>query len=205
MGALFSSPHQDISVSEFISVCIFLSEECGKVIREVEESGTLKTMSKDDSSPVTIADIKVQKTIEECLSVLYPSLNIQGEESAENTSTVDSVLSSSLITEARKSFISQTFLNDKHLERMEMIEQQLRETYGEDEIMTGLFEAFNTKDAVVWIDPLDGTKDFVNGNCSAVTVMIGLAIKDKSRIGVLHNPYSAEDLSAGMTMFGTGE
>lgn len=71
--------------------------------------------------------------------------------------------------------------------------------------MTGLFEAFNTKDAVVWIDPLDGTKDFVNGNYSAVTVMIGLAIKDKSRIGVLHNPYSAEDLSAGMTMFGTGE
>ena len=25
--------HQDISVAEFLSVCIFLSEECGKLIR----------------------------------------------------------------------------------------------------------------------------------------------------------------------------
>ena len=71
-----SGGHQNISVAEFLSVCIFLSEECGKVIREVEESGVLKTMSKSDSSPVTIADIKVQKTIEECLSYLYPTLNI---------------------------------------------------------------------------------------------------------------------------------
>ena len=86
MGTLCSEPgknsedwrggHQNISVAEFISVCIFLSEESGKVIREVEESGILKTMSKSDDSPVTIADIKVQKTIEECLSYLYPTLNI---------------------------------------------------------------------------------------------------------------------------------
>ena len=48
-----------ISVAEFLSVCIFLAEEGGKVIREVQESGVLETMSKSDSSPVTIADIKV--------------------------------------------------------------------------------------------------------------------------------------------------
>ena len=36
-----ASGHVNISVAEFISVCIFLSEECGKIIREVEESGQL--------------------------------------------------------------------------------------------------------------------------------------------------------------------
>ena len=82
-----------ISVAEFLSVCIFLAEEGGKVIREVQESGVLETMSKSDSSPVTIADIKVQKTIEECLSALYPTLNIQGEESKESTSQVDAAIS----------------------------------------------------------------------------------------------------------------
>ena len=47
-----------------------------------------------------------------------------------------------------------------------------------------MFESFSTKDAVVWIDPLDGTSDFVKGTLSAVTVLIGLSIKDKSRIGI---------------------
>jgi len=35
--------HQDISVAEFLSVAIYLSEECGKIIRQVEDSGDLKT------------------------------------------------------------------------------------------------------------------------------------------------------------------
>jgi 3'-phosphoadenosine 5'-phosphosulfate (PAPS) 3'-phosphatase len=80
-------------------VCIFLAEESGKVIREVEESGVLQTMSKTDASPVTIADIKVQKTIEECLSTLYPALNIQGEESKESTDKVDAALKPDKITQ----------------------------------------------------------------------------------------------------------
>ena len=198
-------PHQDINVAEFISVCIFLSEECGKVIRQVEESGVLKTMSKDDKSPVTIADITVQKTIEECLNTLYPSLNIQGEESKESTDTVDAAITADAITKARKKLITSKFLNIHHTGRMDFIEDQLRKTYTEDEISSSHFTTFNTKDAVVWIDPLDGTSDFIKGTLSAVTVLIGLSIKDKSRIGIVHNPYCAEDESVSKTIFGTGE
>ena len=68
-----------------------------------------------------------------------------------------------------------------------------------------MFETFNTKDAVVWVDPLDGTRDFVNGNYPAVTVLIGLAIKNRSRIGIVHTPYSTADPATGKTIFGTGE
>ena len=53
------SGHQTISVAEFISVSIFLTEECGKIIREVVQSGNLNTMNKSDNSPVTIADLRV--------------------------------------------------------------------------------------------------------------------------------------------------
>ena len=35
--------HQNINIAEFLSVLIYLTEECGKVIRQVEESGDLKT------------------------------------------------------------------------------------------------------------------------------------------------------------------
>jgi 3'(2'), 5'-bisphosphate nucleotidase len=46
---------------------------------------------------------------------------------------------------------------------------------------------------VVWVDPLDGTSDFVAGNLTAVTVLIGVSIKGVSRIGIVHNPFSDED------------
>ena len=51
--------YEDVSVAEFLSVCIYLSEECGKIIREVESSGDLKKCSKDNNSPVTMADLRV--------------------------------------------------------------------------------------------------------------------------------------------------
>jgi 3'(2'), 5'-bisphosphate nucleotidase len=93
----------------------------------------------------------------------------------------------------------------KHEERMEYIKNHLRKHYTEDEITTEDFTTFNTKDAVVWIDPLDGTSDFIKGNFTAVTVLIGLSIKGFSRAGVVHNVYSTEEETLGMTYFGTGE
>ena len=71
-------------MADFLSVCIFLSEECGKVIREVEESGQLKTQSKGMAGPVTEADLRVQKTLEENLRAIYPELRLMGEESSES-------------------------------------------------------------------------------------------------------------------------
>ena len=40
-NAIRNVVHKDINIAEFLSVCIFLSEECGKIIRRVEESGEL--------------------------------------------------------------------------------------------------------------------------------------------------------------------
>ncbi len=77
--------------------------------------------------------------------------------------------------------------------------------YSAEEVSSGDFRSFSTEDAVVWIDPLDGTSDFIKGNFTAVTVLIGLAIKGFSRVGVVHNVYSAEDESQGVTYFGGGE
>lgn len=91
---------------------IFLAEESGKVIRSVESSGdNRKSITKVDSSPVTVADLRVQKTIETCLQALYPSLNIQGEESAESLLNVEPTVKASDITNEIKNFIKTDFLN----------------------------------------------------------------------------------------------
>lgn len=45
------------------------------------------------------------------------------------------------------------------------------------------------EDFVVWVDPLDGTSEYTEGFLEHVTVLIGIAIKDKAIGGVLHQPY----------------
>ena len=66
-------------------------EECGKIIREVNESGTHNTVQKDKGDgPVTVADIRVQKTLEENLKHFYPSLAVLGEEEKAMTDKYES-------------------------------------------------------------------------------------------------------------------
>lgn len=96
-------------------------------------------------------------------------------------------------------------MNASHEKRRSYINEKLRKTYPVEEIQSDNFETFNTADACVWIDPLDGTSDFVKGNLPAVTVLIGLSIKGHSRAGVVHNPFSFADQSKSITYFGTGE
>ena len=95
-------------------------------------------------------------------------------------------------------------MNKHQTKRSEYLEI-LKACYPEIDNST-LFETFDPKDAVVWIDPLDGTSDFVSGNLSAVTVLIGLSIKGISRIGIVHNPFSDDaDPTKGRTLFGSIE
>ena len=154
---------------------------------------------------MTVADLKVQKTLEVCLNALYPTLRVEGEESKESIAELESAIDPSSITDEIKNYISSSFLNGQHDKRRDWIRSVLLKYYGEDEVSIEDFETFSTKDACVWIDPLDGTNDFVKGNLPAVTVLIGLSIKDKSRVGIVHNPFSVADREVGNTFFGTAE
>ena len=79
-----------VHVAEYLSVAVLLAEQCGLVIREVYESGKLNVQSKGIDGPVTIADLRVQKTIEECLAYHFPNLPLKGEESAKSLESVTS-------------------------------------------------------------------------------------------------------------------
>ena len=97
----------------------------------------------------------------------------------------------------------QEFLNKIHKERLGYLDS-IKDFYG-DETHQFPFENFSTENAVVWIDPLDGTSDFVRGNLSAVTVLIGLSINGVSKVGIVHNPFSEENPDYGKTTVGTLE
>ena len=50
-------------------------------------------------------------------------------------------------------------------------------------------------DVTVWVDPLDGTREFVEGpeHWGAVTVLIGVAVKGVPVAGVIHQPFVGTD------------
>ena len=58
---------------------------------------------------------------------------------------------------------------------------------------------------MVWVDPLDGTKEFTQGLLDHVTVLIGLSWQGKSIGGVIHQPYfnyQKEGVELGRTLWG---
>ena len=76
--------------------------------------------------------------------------------------------------------------------------------YGEE--IWDIFQEFSTKNATVWVDPLDGSKDFQSGNFSAVTVLIGLSIEGVPKLGIVHHPFKTNNNDGkGMTIFGSQE
>jgi len=57
----------------------------------------------------------------------------------------------------------------------------------------------NIADLVVWVDPLDGTKEFTEGHVEHVTVLIGISAHGRAIAGVIHQPFYQ---NIGRTMWG---
>lgn len=81
---------QTVNVSKFLSVTVTLAEQCGLIIKEVYKSGQLCQKDKGVDDPCTIADLRVQKTIESCMEQHFPSLKLMGEESSTSLEEVKS-------------------------------------------------------------------------------------------------------------------
>lgn len=45
------------------------------------------------------------------------------------------------------------------------------------------------RDIVIWVDPLDGTSEYTQGYLDHVTVLVGMAIRNRAVGGVIHQPY----------------
>mmetsp|Transcript_1965 Transcript_1965/g.3443 ORF Transcript_1965/g.3443 Transcript_1965/m.3443 type:complete len:176 (+) Transcript_1965:233-760(+) len=124
-----------------------------------------------------------------------------GEEAKQDLQNIDSVFGPDSISH---DFIKPDFLQS-HLAKREKFNKKMSELVYGGEILSA-YDEVDCETSTVWIDPLDGTTDFVKGNLSAVTVLIGLAVNGVPKIGVVHNPFKTnENDGMGMTIFGTQE
>jgi len=53
-------------------------------------------------------------------------------------------------------------------------------------------EELQAKDVAIWIDPIDGTKAFTEGNLDHVTSMVGITVNGRPRVGIIHKPFANE-------------
>lgn len=119
---------------------------------------------KKDFDPQTEADRKCQQMIIGSLSNQFKNLKIIGEEGEEELSKIPKDL---IIDQFDKNFLEKNKCPDAYKEISEK----------------------NIDDLVIWIDPLDGTKEYMDGFVENVTVLIGIAYREASIAGIIHQPF----------------
>lgn len=150
-----------VELSELVSYCLALAEGAGALIREVYHSpdahghGTVQT--KEDDSPVTVADLRAQRFIMGSLAARYPSLLVIGEEDDAVVAQRDEVVLLDPAVDAPAVELPQ--------------ESTVR-----------------LADLVLWLDPLDGTRSFVDRRPADVTTLLGIAHRGSPLVGIVAFP-----------------
>ncbi|CAJ0944222.1 unnamed protein product [Ranitomeya imitator] len=92
----------------------------------------------------------------------------------------------------RETFPLLTIIGEEDLPSEE-ISEELIETGQSEEILKVTFpsqyNSIKEEELVVWVDPLDGTKEYTEGLLDHVTVLIGIAHEGKAIAGVINQPY----------------
>ncbi|XP_065119817.1 3'(2'),5'-bisphosphate nucleotidase 1 [Paramisgurnus dabryanus] len=148
-----------------------VAEKSADIVRKVLYSGELKIIEKTGANDLqTLADRLVQKSICASLSKSFPKLTIIGEEDLPAEPVDDD-----LIESGQNSAILQKSCPDQY---------------------TSLKE----EELVVWVDPLDGTKEYTEGLLDHVTVLIGIAYKGTAIAGVINQPFFNYQMGAGAVL-----
>ncbi|XP_054746841.1 3'(2'),5'-bisphosphate nucleotidase 1 [Anastrepha obliqua] len=147
-------------VMRIMALSISTATRAGSIIRDVMQRGNLGIVEKEGKDDLqTEADRSAQQCIIASLSRKFPNVKIIGEEGDSNLD----VKAEWLVTEENEEFLSHK------------CPEEWREIKEEE--------------FVIWVDPLDGTSEYTQGLLEHVTVLIGVAIKDRAVGGVIYQPY----------------
>lgn len=163
--------NSSISISKLLSACVDAALRGCHEIRTVQNR-TLKSkgsydrkvtmkLDNDPRSALTEADVKAQAMIIGCLRKTYGTfLNIVGEEDGnEDATPLDT--------------ISLTYLNNN------LVQFNVNE---KDDIVP-------LKDVCIFVDPVDGTREFVEGRLHAVQCLIGISLNGRAIAGAIGLPF----------------
>ncbi|XP_048456989.1 3'(2'),5'-bisphosphate nucleotidase 1 [Rhincodon typus] len=148
-----------------------IAEKAQTIVQQVMSGGDLGIVEKTGANDLqTKADRLVQISICSSLARKFPKLTIIGEEELPSQDIDESLIEAGQSEDVLKYSCPTQYSHIK-----------------EDEI-------------VVWVDPLDGTKEYTEGLLDHVTVLIGIAYDGKAIAGVINQPYYNYQAGAGAVL-----
>uniref|UniRef100_A0A8C1GJZ6 3'(2'),5'-bisphosphate nucleotidase 1 n=1 Tax=Cyprinus carpio TaxID=7962 RepID=A0A8C1GJZ6_CYPCA len=163
-----------------------VAEKAGTIVRQVLQSGELGIVEKSGANDLqTLADRLVQKSICASLSKSFPKVTIIGEEELPAEAVEED-----LIENGQSNLILQKSCPDQYASlKEEEVKRNRKRNMG---IMLITL--------VVWVDPLDGTKEYTEGLLDHVTVLIGIAYGGKAIAGVINQPFYNYQMGTGASL-----
>ncbi|XP_043961744.1 3'(2'),5'-bisphosphate nucleotidase 1 isoform X2 [Gambusia affinis] len=158
-------------VMRLVASAYSVAEKAGAIVRKVLHSGDLGIVEKTGANDLqTLADRLAQKSICASLSRRFPKVTIIGEEDLP----------------------------------CEEVQEDMIENGQAEEILQKIcpkeYEALKEEELVVWVDPLDGTKEYTEGLLDNVTVLIGIAYGGRAIAGVINQPFYNYQLGSGAAL-----
>ncbi|XP_030200256.1 3'(2'),5'-bisphosphate nucleotidase 1 [Gadus morhua] len=147
-------------VMRLVASAYAVAERAGSIVRNVLQSGELGIVEKTGANDLqTLADRLAQQSICASLSKHFPKITIIGEEDLPEEEP-----RADLMEEGQEDVILQKCCPSEY--------KDLKE-----------------EELVVWVDPLDGTKEYTEGLLDNVTVLIGISYGGKAIAGVINQPF----------------
>ena len=152
----------------------------GKIVEGIFACADLEIKQKQIDDLVTAADIAAQNLIIGSLKTKFAKISIHGEEGDLQVDDKDTIK------------LKNSFENNGSIDSFCRSHAKYKE-----------YSKLATEDIAVWVDPIDGTKEYTQGLKECVTVLIGIAFKERLIGGVIGRPLGkAKELYLGIVGIG---
>jgi 3'(2'), 5'-bisphosphate nucleotidase len=178
-----STANSTVDLVRLVSSCIDVAGRAGTLIQQVFVSNEWENTTIDKTTlpqdipgpgymldPRTVADLKSQNLIIGCLNHSFPHIKLIGEEDEEECKKFE------VQREGKARDVYFTSDLGKLTRFEHMFPKRMR--------------ALPADELLIWIDPLDGTGEFIRRKFDSVTVMIGISLSGSPIAGVIHQPHT---------------
>ena len=173
----------DVSLLALADAGLRLAVGAGAIIRGVAGPGTAAVgdvVYKGDDTPQTVADRRAQRYIVRGLAARFPGVAIVGEEGDLGTgSDDDDAAPPALADLGPPAGVAAAWA-----------------------AAPGDADAVAASRVAVWIDPLDGTREFTEGRYEYVTTLVGVCVDGRPVLGVVVAPYGPAGDGAWRALWG---
>ena len=174
-------------LTKLVASCVSLAALAGGVIRDVqrgrelggdESLGASLKDAADTRSYLTTADVRAQKVVVDGLRAEFPGVVLVGEEDEEGEGSAEALADAASWWPQPSATGGSEHGADSAAE------------------LPDEYSGIRLAELVVFIDPLDGTREFVQGRLDSVQTLIGVAWRGRSIAGVVGLPFHEGDPGA---------